>query len=211
MALADGFGAAARESGAMIVGGDLSAGSELSICITVLGTVEHPLTRKRRAQDGDTLWVTGRRWREPRVSPLRRSTAGLVPLPAHRVRFAHPVPRLREARWLAAHGATAAIDCSDGVTSDASHIAAASRVRIRLDLDRLPLVSGATTRRRRTGRGRIRADRHGAGDILDAAAFEREFSLPVTAIGTIAAAGAEGPGVDAFAGGHPVALPERPP
>lgn len=201
--LADGFAAAARENAAPIVGGDLSAGSELSIGVTVLGAVARPLTRAG-AREGDTLYVTG-----SLGGPLlaqRAFEAGKAPAPVHRERFAHPVPRIAAARWLSLHGATAAIDCSDGVAADASHIAAASGVHITLELDRLPLIDGATA-----------ADAARSGEeyeliftappTLDTAAFEREFGIPLTAIGRVEPAGGEGAGVDATEGGRRVPLP----
>jgi thiamine-monophosphate kinase len=131
---------------------------------------------------------------------------GLQPSATHRERFVHPVPRLREARWLRAHGATAAIDISDGVASDAAHIAAASRMSLTLHLDRLPLSPGASP---------DDAARSGeeyellvaAPDALDAAAFEREFGLPLTRVGTVAAAGSTGSGVDTRIGDVHVPLP----
>ena len=201
--LADGFAAAARESSAPIVGGDLSAGSELSIGVTVLGSAARPLTRGG-AREGDTLFVTG-----TLGGPLlaqRAFEAGQEPSPAHRERFAHPVPRIGEARWLALHGATAAIDCSDGVAADASHLAAASGVRITLELDRLPAIQGATV---------DDAARSGeeyelivtAPATLDTSSFERDFGIPLTAIGRVEPAGAEGAGVTAMEGGRRVPLP----
>jgi thiamine-monophosphate kinase len=201
--LADGFAAASRQLGAPIVGGDLTEGSELAIGVTVLGTVEHALTRSG-ARAGDALWVTGRLGGP--LLALRALERGTAPLPAHRDRFARPVPRLAEGRWLAAHGATAAIDCSDGVASDASHLAAASGVRIVLELDRLPLISGATAQD---------AARSGeeyelivtAPATLDPRAFEREFGVPLTAIGRVEAAGPDGAGVEAFNGARRVPLP----
>ena len=50
--------------------------------------------------------------------------------------------RLNEARWLAEHGATTAIDISDGLAADLRHIAAASSVGITLDAARVPRVAG---------------------------------------------------------------------
>lgn len=201
--LADGFASAARELGAPIVGGDLSAGSELAIAVTVLGTVERPLVRSG-ARAGDALWVTGRLGGP--LLALRAMQEGRAPLAAHRDRFARPVPRLREARWLAAHGATAAIDCSDGIAADAGHLAAASGARIVLDLDRLPFMPGVSTR-----------DAAQSGEEyelvvtapveLDHRAFEREFGVPLTAVGRVEEAGALGAGVQALERGHPVPLP----
>ncbi|MGH7654212.1 MAG: thiamine-phosphate kinase [Gemmatimonadaceae bacterium] len=201
--LADGFGAAARELGAPIVGGDLTRGSELSIAVTVLGSVERALTRSG-ARAGDGVWITGRLGGP--LLALRALDAGQVPAPEHRERFAHPVPRLREGRWLAAHGATACIDCSDGVAADASHLAAASGVRITLDLAQLPLVAGATP-----GEGAGGGEEYelivSAPATLDHRAFEREFGVPLTAIGHVEAAGAGGAGVDTYEGARRVPLP----
>jgi thiamine-monophosphate kinase len=201
--LADGFAAAAREFAAPIVGGDLSAGSELSIGITVLGSAARPLTRSG-AKIGDTLFVTGMLG-----GPLlaqRAFETGKPPAPAHRERFAHPVPRIGEARWLALHGATAAIDCSDGVAADASHLAAASGVSITLDLNRLPTIEGATA-----GDAARSGEEYElivtAPPTLDSASFEREFGIPLTAIGRVEPAGAEGAGVTAMEGGRRVPLP----
>jgi len=201
--LADGFAAASREFGAPIVGGDLTRGAELAIGVTVLGSVERALTRSG-AHAGDTLWVTGRLGGP--LLALRALESGGAPAPAHRGRFARPVPRLREGRWLAAHGATAAIDLSDGVASDASHLAAASGAQIILDLDRLPVIAGAAA---------AEAAQSGeeyelivtAPATLDARAFEREFGIPLTAIGRVEAAGAGSPGVETRDGGVRVPLP----
>jgi thiamine-monophosphate kinase len=201
--LADGFAIAARELGAPIVGGDLTRGSELSIAVTVLGSVERPLVRSG-ARAGDTIWVTGRLGGP--LLALRALESGNAPLAEHRDRFAHPVPRLREGRWLAAHGATACIDCSDGVAEDASHIAAASGARIVIDLERLPLVPGAT-RYDAAASGEEYELTVTAPGTLDARAFEREFGIPLTAIGRVEDVGAGNAGVETREGARRVPLP----
>jgi thiamine-monophosphate kinase len=201
--LADGFAVASRDLGAPIVGGDLTSGSELSIGVTVLGSVERALTRSG-ARAGDALWVTGRLGGP--LLALRALESGASPSPAHRDRFARPVPRLREARWLAEHGATSAIDISDGVAADASHLAAASESRMILELDRLPVMPGATV-----------ADAASSGEeyellvtapgTLDHRAFEREFGIPLTAAGHVDAVGTRGHGLETQNRGERVSLP----
>jgi thiamine-monophosphate kinase len=99
------------------------------------------------ANPGDVLAVTG---------TLGGAAAGLRLLlePELRLRLSpevadelvrrqlEPVPRLAAGRALAAVGATAMIDVSDGVGADAAHLAATSEVRVEIALDRLPLDPG---------------------------------------------------------------------
>ncbi len=201
--LADGFAIASRDIGVPIVGGDLTRGSELSISVTVLGSTAKAMTRSG-ARNGDTVWVTGQLGGP--LLALRAFESGQSPLPVHRARFARPVPRLREASWLSAHASTALIDLSDGAAADASHLAAASRVRIVLDLDRLPLVPGASS---------MDAAQSGeeyellvtAPGTLDFRAFEREFGVPLTAVGYVEDSRGEEPAVEVQSGGVRVPLP----
>jgi thiamine-monophosphate kinase len=201
--LADGFAIASRNFGTPIVGGDLTRGSELSIGVTVLGSVERPLTRAG-ARVGDALWVTGRLGGP--LLALRALENGTAPIPAHRNRFAHPIPRIREARWLADHGATSAIDISDGVAADASHLAAASASRMILELDRLPLIPGATAEDAASSGEEYELIVTAPG-TLDRHAFEKEFGIPLTAVGHVEATGTHSPGLETQNCSKPVPLP----
>jgi thiamine-monophosphate kinase len=180
-AIADGVADAARAAGAAIVGGDLTSGELLSLTVTVLGSAAHPLSRAG-ARAGDVVYLTGRLGGP--AAALAAWLAGVAPDPLDRARFAHPVARLREAQWLAARGATAAIDVSDGLVADAGHLAAASGVRIALDLSAAPRTAGTTAiEAGRAGEEYELAATAPAG--LDLSGFTREFDLPLTAIGRV--------------------------
>ena len=181
--LADGIGAASHACAAPIIGGDLSRGSELALTITVLGHATAPLQR-RGARPGDVLYVTGVLGGP--LAALRDFERGIAPAPEHRARFAHPVPRLAEARWLAAAGAHAAIDVSDGLVAEAGHLAAASGVRLRIALETLPRVDGVTMRDAAQS-GEEYELLVAAPPGIDVTEFARRFGVPLTAVGEVSA------------------------
>src|SRR5581483_11000519 len=194
-AIADGIARAARETDAPIVGGDVSGGEALSIAVTVLGSTARPLTRSG-AHPGDAIWVTGR-FGGPALA-LDALAGGRRPAPADAARFTAPAARLREGMWLAAHGARAGVDVSDGLAADLGHLAAASGVRVMLDLDLVPTVDGATPEVAAASGEEYELAVAGPAD-LDAGAFAREFGIPLTRVGTVdavAIAGASGAGAD---------------
>lgn len=197
--LADGIAEAARAAGTVIRGGNLAAAEPLTITTTVLGFARTPL-RRSTCQPGDLLYVTGALGGP--AAALRALEAGGQPDAGHRVRLAHPVARIAEARWLAAHGATAAIDLSDGLPGDAGHLAAASHVAIVVDLDQVPAVAGAAP-----------DDVLGGEEYelliaarapLPEADFAERFGVPLTRIGAVSAGA---PAAVFTRRGHRVAVP----
>lgn len=179
--VAEGIGEAAGDVTARILGGDMTAGRDLALTITVLGHAAEPLSRAG-ARAGDGVYVTGR-FGGP-AAALKALREGERPDPVSRFRFAHPVPRIREALWLAEHRAHSAIDVSDGLLADVLHIAHASNVRITLDLDDLPTLGGmspADAARSGEEYELVVTAPHG----LDTAAFEDEFGAPLTQIGRV--------------------------
>lgn len=180
-AFADGVGEAARAAGSPVLGGDLSRAQTLHCTFTVLGATARPV-RRSGARPGDLVYVTGLLGGP--AGALAAFAAGREPPPAHRDRFVRPVARVREGVWAAEHGASAMIDLSDGLVSDAEHVATASDVCLTIDLDRLPVMHGCDARA---------AARSGeeyellftVPVPLDADHFARTFNLPLSAIGTV--------------------------
>jgi thiamine-monophosphate kinase len=116
------------ESGVPVLGGDTSESDRLVLSVTALGHSER-VPGRGGAQPGDVLVVTG---------PLGAAGAAF-----REDRYARPPLRLSEGKELA-RTAHALLDLSDGIAVDAGHIAARSRCRLVIDLDRVPLAAGAT-------------------------------------------------------------------
>ena len=198
--LADGIGECVRAAGTLVLGGDVTRGARLSLTVTVMGSADRPLMRSGAA-DGDRIYVTGRLGAPLRA--LRELHDRRTPAAGVRDRFAHPVPRLREARWLAERGAHAAIDISDGLIADARHLAVASGVGLHVKRELVPVFPG-TTADEALASGEEYELLVTCPAELDSAAFRREFGLDLTEIGE-----ARGDEADVVltAGGRRVAAP----
>jgi thiamine-monophosphate kinase len=146
--LIEGAGALAARSGVTIAGGDVTSAGELIVSWTVVGWADRPqqLIGRDGARPGDLVAVTGE---------LGGSGAGLALLAGAEVgridaavraalhaRYARPEPRLAAGRALAAAGARAMIDLSDGLATDAGHLARASGAELEVELAALPLAPG---------------------------------------------------------------------
>lgn len=133
--LALGMGEAARVAGAAVAGGDLVRGSEISIAVTVMGSLDAaaPVLRSG-ARPGDIIAHAGR---------VGWSAAGLALLDAGVEDYgapfiaAHRVPEPPLAAGVAAQraGASAMLDVSDGLLRDADRIARASGVVLDIDAE----------------------------------------------------------------------------
>lgn len=148
--------------GVPLAGGDLSRAGELTVTVTALGRAERPVLRSG-GRPGDVLAVTGRLGGQ--------AASGFT---------AEIVPRLAEGLELAAF-ATAMIDLSDGIATDAARLAAASGCGGRILLQRLPLADGAT----------VELAASGGEDYELLAAIPPEVPIPswLTAVGELTETG----------------------
>lgn len=179
--IADGVGDALDFARTRIIGGNVAGAAELSLVTTVLGSVFTALTRGG-AKPEQHVYVTGQLGGSG--AALKELIADGVPAPQHRLRFAHPTPRLRESLWLADAGAAAAIDISDGLAADLGHVAAASGVTLEIDVGRIPCVPGVTPEDA-LGSGEEYELVVTAANELDASAFNERFGVELTRIGRV--------------------------
>ncbi len=162
--------------GVELVGGDLSRADQLVISIAALGRAERPALRSG-GRPGDLLVVTGRLGGQ--------AVSG----------YTAPVtPRIAEGRSLA-QVASAMIDLSDGIASDAARLADASGCGAIVELAQLPLADSATVEQAAAGGEDY--------ELLAAVAPGAALLTPVTVVGRLV----EGAGVQLLdATGAPVEL-----
>ncbi len=138
------------QEGAAIVGGNLaSADGPMSLTLVLLGEVARGAHWARAgARPGDVLAVTGAPGLAGEVieSALSLDSPSLLDVSADAAaRWLSPEPRVRVALALAAAGGVrAAIDISDGLSSDLAHLARASGIGA--DVNESALRLGALTR-----------------------------------------------------------------
>ncbi|WP_428421465.1 thiamine-phosphate kinase [Methylibium sp.] len=138
-----GLYALAEAHGCELVGGDTTAGP-LTLCITVFGELPVGAALLRStARAGDEIWVShaiGGGLGDARLA--LEAFRGQVSLPGavfERVRLAMEQPQPRVALGLALRGlASAAIDVSDGLLGDLSHLLRRSAVGATVDVGRVP-------------------------------------------------------------------------
>jgi len=168
--LVRGAEAEAARYGAHVLGGDLKPGRLRTVTSTVVGTApRRGLVGRSGARAGDVLLTTGE---------VGRGGAAALGLRAGSQRRTEAVtgllsvrPRVREGIALARY-AHAVLDTSDGLAESARLLARASRVRLLLDEERLPLAR-ALARLRSPARRRAAAFYGGDYELLAAVPPDR--------------------------------------
>jgi thiamine-monophosphate kinase len=180
---ARGMALAARLFRMRLIGGDVSRHDRVAAVLAVIGEARRGrvLTRSG-ARRGDGIYVSGRLGaaqagleillREGTRAIARRADA--YPIERH----LYPVPRLALGGWLASHQfASAAMDVSDGLSTDLSRLCAASGVGAVVHAGSLPLANDERPGIPRRGPARAHADAlrralHGGED------YELLFAVP---------------------------------
>jgi len=126
--LAEGIAEECAIVGASVVGGDLTAGDQVVLAVTALGSVAGAPVLRSGARPGDVLALAGRQgWAAGGLAVLARgfrSPRKLVEA------YQRPAPPYPEGAVALEHGATSMIDVSDGLLADVGHLAEASGVAI---------------------------------------------------------------------------------
>jgi thiamine-monophosphate kinase len=192
--IADGLAEVAAATGTAVAGGDVVRSPVLWLSVTVVGHAARPelLVTRAGAEPGDILVLSGE---------LGGAAAGLLLLERPelaaavapetaanlRRRQLRPTPRLRAGAALAAAGARAMIDLSDGLAGDAGHVAAQSRVALFVEAAAIPLAKGLAEVAAAAGRDPLELAASGGEDYeLLAALPPDRLSEAATRIGDAA-------------------------
>jgi thiamine-monophosphate kinase len=167
----------AATAGVSLIGGDVTRARDVTISVTVLGTLDGraPVLRSG-ARTGNVVAVRGR---------LGWAAAGLVVLgrgfrSPRVVVEAHRVPSIAygAGATAATAGATAMIDVSDGLLADLGHVAAASGVTIDLDRAAFPIAEPLQAVAAATGTDPYALVLTGGEDHALAATFPEPGAVP---------------------------------
>ncbi len=145
---AAGFFALADAHDVELIGGDTTRGP-MNFCVTIFG--ETPIGRAVRRDGtcaGDDIWVSGTLGGAALgLAWLRGAAAWLTPAQGRAAQALLETPTPRVPLGVALRGlASAMLDLSDGIGGDLAHIANASGLTARLEVDTLPVFAALKSR-----------------------------------------------------------------
>ena len=203
--LAEGLGALAARHGVAVAGGDLTRAAILFLAMTVVGSRPRAsdFVARGGASPGDVLVLSGELGgASAGLKLLEQAALDEVIEPAVaaelRARQLEPQPRIATGLALAAAGARAMIDVSDGLGADAAHLAEAGGVALRIDTDRVPVQAGVAEVARACDEQPLELALGGGEDyellaalpaeaVASALAEVRKSGISLTAIGEVGA------------------------
>ena len=128
--------------GVAIVGGNVASASKTIITVTVLGSLESESALTRSAAvPGDRIAITGYPGLSAAGLKMLKQKLSFDSETSKLLRQAHlqPKPRINEGQILLHHRVRAAIDISDGLIADLTHICKASKVSAKINKDSVPI------------------------------------------------------------------------
>lgn len=157
LSIVRGMAALAERTGTTVAGGDVVEAGALviTVCVTGWADSEEWIVGRDGARPGDVVGVTGHLGASVAGLLVIRGRANGVEAAAAQelgTRHRRPQPRLAAGRALAGAGVTSMIDLSDGLATDARHLAVRSGVGLALDLGAAPLAPGVSEVARAAGR-----------------------------------------------------------
>lgn len=213
---AKGFFDLAQEYNVSLIGGDTTRGQTLVLTVTIMGEVPAGAALRRSgARVGNDIWVSGNVG-DAALAVAHRYGKIVLAEPDYReavMRLYEPTPRVALGQALRGL-ATAAIDISDGLLADLTHICRLSGVGATVDLNSVP-VSGIGAKHIQSDEGRnailaggddyelcFTAHPNSRESIQD---LENVLGVPLTRIGQVK----RGKGVSLLDDGKPVKIDGR--
>ncbi len=175
-----------------VCGGNVSRAPVVIINLSLIGESSENILTRSAALPGDQIAVTG--YLGQSAAGLRALRSGLQfddrTIAFFREAHFRPFPRVAEGRILVENGVKAAIDLSDGLAADLTHVCKASNVGAYVWVDRLPihpLVKAAFTEESSglaiSGGEDYELLFTAKGEVIDR--IKELISIPVTVIGEI--------------------------
>lgn len=172
-----GMSRAARQLGMRLAGGDTTRRDSVGVGVTVLGQIASGRALRRSgARPGHLIYVSGKLGEAKLgLDLVLMGNANKREFARFSARHLYPHIRVELGCWLARRRvASAAIDVSDGLSTDLTRLARASKVGARIQADRIPTVTVPEAVQRRLA-GRV--------DLLDMALhggedYELLFTVP---------------------------------